>query len=74
VVGIICFLRRIAPAVTAMMGLCAFLCTGVLQWKDCLAETAAWDTLSWFAVLIGMSGASCFHADVSLLSLSFRWP
>mmetsp|Transcript_29394 Transcript_29394/g.49375 ORF Transcript_29394/g.49375 Transcript_29394/m.49375 type:complete len:573 (+) Transcript_29394:95-1813(+) len=46
----------IAPAVTAMMGLCAFLCTGVLQWKDCLAETAAWDTLSWFAVLIGMSG------------------
>jgi anion transporter len=46
----------IAPAITAMMGLCAFLVTGVLSWDDCLKETSAWDTLSWFAVLVGMSG------------------
>mmetsp|Transcript_30280 Transcript_30280/g.57076 ORF Transcript_30280/g.57076 Transcript_30280/m.57076 type:complete len:562 (+) Transcript_30280:77-1762(+) len=46
----------IAPAVTAMVGLCSFLLTGVLEWSDCLKETSAWDTLSWFAVLVGMSG------------------
>jgi DASS family divalent anion:Na+ symporter len=39
-----------------MMGLCAFLVTGVLSWDDCLKESSAWDTLSWFAVLVGMSG------------------
>jgi hypothetical protein len=33
----------------------AFLVTGVLEWSDCLKETSAWDTLSWFAVLVGMS-------------------
>eukprot|EP00238_Polyblepharides_amylifera_P003665 CAMPEP_0196582292 /NCGR_PEP_ID=MMETSP1081-20130531/38502_1 /TAXON_ID=36882 /ORGANISM="Pyramimonas amylifera, Strain CCMP720" /LENGTH=562 /DNA_ID=CAMNT_0041902817 /DNA_START=94 /DNA_END=1779 /DNA_ORIENTATION=+ len=46
----------IAPAVTAMVGLCAFLLLGVLEWQDCLNESSAWDTLSWFAVLVGMSG------------------
>jgi len=45
----------ISAPVTAMLGLCAFLLFGVLQWQDCLKETAAWDTLSWFAVLISMS-------------------
>lgn len=39
-----------------MVGLCSFLLTGVLEWSDCLKETSAWDTLSWFAVLVGMSG------------------
>ena len=46
----------ISAAVTAMLGLSALLFTGVLKWSDCLAETSAWDTLAWFAVLIGMSG------------------
>jgi len=59
----------IAPAVTAMLGLSAFLVTGVLEWSDCLKETSAWDTLSWFAVLVGMSamlnqfGIVSFFAD-----------
>ena len=46
----------ISAAVTAMLGLCVLLCSGVVQWKDCLSETGAWDTLLWFSVLIGMSG------------------
>ena len=44
------------PAVTtAMMGLCVLLTTGVLHWRECLTYPAAWDTLFWFAVLVGMS-------------------
>ena len=46
----------VSAAVTAMLGLCVLLCSGVVQWKDCLSETGAWDTLLWFSVLIGMSG------------------
>ncbi len=46
------------PAVlAAMLGLAALLCTGVLHWRDCLTYTSAWDTLVWFAVVVGMSGA-----------------
>ncbi|KAI3437630.1 hypothetical protein D9Q98_000082 [Chlorella vulgaris] len=46
----------ISAVTTAMLGLCVLLSTGVLQWKECLAYPAAWDTLFWFAVLVGMSG------------------
>ncbi|GAB4819400.1 hypothetical protein N2152v2_006446 [Parachlorella kessleri] len=46
----------ISAVVTAMMGLCVLLLTGVLHWKECLQYPAAWDTLFWFAVLVGMSG------------------
>jgi len=45
----------VSSVLTAMIGLCALLVTGVLQWQDCLKESAAWDTLLWFAVLVGMS-------------------
>lgn len=38
-----------------MISLCVLLCTGTLSWRDCLTYTPAWDTLTWFAVLIGMS-------------------
>lgn len=37
-------------------GLSVLLVTGVLKWKDCLQYPPAWDTLFWFAVLVGMSG------------------
>jgi len=45
----------IAPVVAAMVGLSLQLITGVLTWGECLNEKGAWDTLVWFAVLIGMS-------------------
>jgi len=47
----------VAPVVAAMIGLSTLLVTGVLTWKECLAYGPAWDTLTWFAVLIGMSSA-----------------
>ncbi|CAI7792953.1 unnamed protein product [Closterium sp. NIES-53] len=45
----------IPSVVAAMIALCVLLLSGVLSWNDCLAEKSAWDTLAWFAVLIGMS-------------------
>ncbi|KAL3630218.1 Dicarboxylate transporter 2.1, chloroplastic [Castilleja foliolosa] len=41
--------------VAAMVGLTLLLLFGVLDWDDCLSEKQAWDTLAWFAVLIGMA-------------------
>ncbi|KAL6583043.1 Dicarboxylate transporter 2.1, chloroplastic [Orobanche minor] len=41
--------------VAAMIGLSGLLMFGVLDWDDCLSEKQAWDTLAWFAVLIGMA-------------------
>ncbi|PIN00859.1 hypothetical protein CDL12_26639 [Handroanthus impetiginosus] len=44
-------------AVTAaILGLSVLLITGVVTWKECLAEAVAWDTLTWFAALIAMAG------------------
>ncbi|KAI3409349.1 uncharacterized protein J3R85_019420 [Psidium guajava] len=44
-------------AVTAaILGLSILLTTGVVTWKECLAESVAWDTLTWFAALIAMAG------------------
>lgn len=45
----------VPSVVAAMIALCVLLLTGVLTWDDCLSEKSAWDTLAWFAVLIGMS-------------------
>lgn len=46
---------NVASVVAAMLGLSLLLLFGVLDWDDCLSEKAAWDTLTWFAVLIGMA-------------------
>ncbi|KAI3744268.1 hypothetical protein L1987_57345 [Smallanthus sonchifolius] len=45
----------ISSVVAAMLGLSVLLILGVLSWDDCLSEKSAWDTLAWFAVLIGMA-------------------
>ena len=42
------------------------LATGVLNWKDCLTYTPAWDTLFWFAVLVGMSGEPAWEQAKSM--------
>ncbi|PIN24610.1 hypothetical protein CDL12_02661 [Handroanthus impetiginosus] len=46
---------NMASVVAAMLGLSVLLLSGVLDWDDCLSEKQAWDTLAWFAVLIGMA-------------------
>ncbi|KAI7743534.1 hypothetical protein M8C21_000733 [Ambrosia artemisiifolia] len=44
-----------SSVIAAMLGLSVLLILGVLTWDDCLSEKSAWDTLAWFAVLIGMA-------------------
>ncbi|XP_052195593.1 dicarboxylate transporter 2.1, chloroplastic-like [Diospyros lotus] len=73
----------IASVVSAMLGLSVLLLLGVLHWDDCLSEKTAWDTLVWFAVLIGMAGQLTALGVVPwisdgvakfLKSLSVGWP
>ncbi|KAF9610629.1 hypothetical protein IFM89_023704 [Coptis chinensis] len=45
----------VASVVAAMLGLSILLLSGVVDWDDCLADKSAWDTLTWFAVLVGMA-------------------
>ena len=50
------------PAVVAaMVALSSLLATGVLTWQGCLENASAWDTLIWFAVLMGM--CSCLAKE-----------
>ena len=39
----------------ALLGLSILLLLGVLDWDEYLSEKYAWDTLAWFAVLVGMA-------------------
>ncbi|KAL3538682.1 hypothetical protein ACH5RR_002048 [Cinchona calisaya] len=73
----------IPSVVAAMLGLSILLLLGVLDWDDCLSEKSAWDTLAWFAVLVGMAGQLTNLGIVSwmsncvakvLQSLSLSWP
>ena len=73
----------IAAVTTAMLGLCVLLLTGVLQWRECLGYPAAWDTLFWFAILVGMSAQlnalgviSHFAGSVGgqLVAANLGWP
>lgn len=73
----------IASAVAAMIGLSILLVLGVLDWDDCLNEKAAWDTLAWFAILVGMAsqltnlGIVNWMSDCvahNLRSFSLSWP
>lgn len=72
-----------ASVVAAMLGLSVLLLLGVLDWDDCLSEKSAWDTLAWFAVLVGMAGQLtnlgivAWMSDCvakSLQSFSLSWP
>ncbi|KAK7261534.1 hypothetical protein RIF29_27848 [Crotalaria pallida] len=47
---------NIDAVTSAILGLAVLLVTGVVTWKECLAEGVAWDTLTWFAALIAMAG------------------
>ncbi|KAL2632492.1 hypothetical protein R1flu_003971 [Riccia fluitans] len=47
---------KIDAVTAAILGLSVLLSTGVVTWKECLGESVAWDTLTWFAALIAMAG------------------
>ncbi|KAG0494675.1 hypothetical protein HPP92_005669 [Vanilla planifolia] len=73
----------VSNVVAAMLGLSILLLLGVLDWDDCLNEKSAWDTLAWFAVLVGMAGQLANSGIVSWMSncvakslhcVSLSWP
>ena len=45
----------VGSVAAALNGLTILLVSGVISWKECLAEGPAWDTLTWFAALIAMA-------------------
>ena len=45
----------IGAVAAAILGLGILLITNVVTWKECLGDSQAWDTLTWFAALIGMA-------------------
>lgn len=48
-------LTGIDATTTAFVALGLLLLTGVLNWQDVLKETGAWNTLTWFSVLVMMA-------------------
>ena len=44
--------------------------TNVTNWKECLNNNAAWDTLTWFAALIAMAAALNKYGFIPWLSTS----
>ncbi|MFW3583449.1 anion permease [Staphylococcus caprae] len=46
---------NVDATLTAFIALSLLLLTGVLNWKDILTETGAWNTLVWFSVLVLMA-------------------
>lgn len=46
---------NINAVAAALLGLSVLLITNVVTWKECLSDNQAWDTLTWFAALIGMA-------------------
>ncbi|XP_074578555.1 dicarboxylate transporter 2.1, chloroplastic-like [Curcuma longa] len=73
----------IPSVVSAMLGLSILLLFGVLEWDDCLNEKSAWDTLAWFAIVVGMAeqlskfGIVAWmsgHVAESLQHFSLSWP
>ncbi|CAH9134615.1 unnamed protein product [Cuscuta epithymum] len=47
---------KVDAVTAAIIGLSILMVSGVVTWKECLAESVAWDTLTWFAALIAMAG------------------
>lgn len=60
----------IKAVVAVMIGLAVLLLSGVLQWKDLLEETGAWDTLLWFGTLVTLSS---FLNQMGLTTWFSQW-
>jgi len=50
-------LHHLEIAIPALLGACALLAAGTLQWEDVLAERAAWDIFIWYGGLVRLGKA-----------------
>lgn len=54
-IALLLWVTGIDATLTAFIALGLLLLTGVLEWQDVLHETGAWNTLTWFSVLVMMA-------------------
>lgn len=71
----------IKPTTAALIGFSILLFCGVLDWKDCMKETGAWETLMWFAPLLMMATyltefgmMSWFSDHMKVIVGDLSWP
>jgi DASS family divalent anion:Na+ symporter len=50
-------LHHLEITLTALLGCCALLVTGILHWEDLLHERAAWDMFIWYGGLVRLGRA-----------------
>jgi DASS family divalent anion:Na+ symporter len=50
-------LHHLEIAIPALLGACALLATGILNWEDVLGERAAWDIFIWYGGLVRLGKA-----------------
>ena len=63
-------LTKIDASLAAVLTLGLLLVVGVLSWTDVLHETGAWNTLTWFSVLVMMAGSLTTLGFIPWLSSS----
>lgn len=63
-------LTKIDASLAAFLTLGLLLFVGVLSWTDVLHETGAWNTLTWFSVLVMMAGSLTTLGFIPWLSSS----
>ena len=63
-------LTKIDTSLAAFLTLGLLLVVGVLSWTDVLHETGAWNTLTWFSVLVMMAGSLTTLGFIPWLSSS----
>jgi divalent anion:Na+ symporter, DASS family len=72
---------KLDPTVVGLIAVSIMLIGKVLDWKDVLTETGAWDTLIWMGVLVGLAGQLSskgfipwFATTVSATMTGLGWP
>ena len=59
---------HIPATISAFIGLVILLLTNIMNWKNIVAETTAWDTMFWFAVLVMMANALNKYGAITWIS------
>ena len=59
---------HIPATISAFIGLVILLLTNIMSWKNIVAETTAWDTMFWFAVLVMMANALNKYGAITWIS------
>ncbi len=73
------YVGRLDYSIPPLLGVCALLVTGVLEWSDLLSEHNAWDVFIWYGGLVrmaealGETGITKKFAE-SAAGLTLGWP